>query len=234
MWAKRRPAAAALVAVILLATAAFGVLAYRHFRNLDDYSRDLEAKNLTITKNNSDLEERNKTITQKSNDLVAANTATTRERDRAEDNLLGAVEAIDSLLGESGADKLAHVPHFDRTRRRLARKCPEGVRPLARRPSRQPAPPHASGHDAATGWAYPHAPPALLGSRRSPRSRTCRVSGASSQSRQVQDSGHREDRGIDANLARHASDPDGQTRASGGGTKCRARTSPRVPGRESQ
>ena len=114
MLAKRRPAAAALVVVILVASVALGILGYRHFSDLENYNRELEAKNTTITRNNFDLADRNATITQKSRDLEVANIATTRERDRAEHNLLGTLEAVDSLLTISGTDRLAVVPRIDR------------------------------------------------------------------------------------------------------------------------
>jgi tetratricopeptide (TPR) repeat protein len=115
-WARRRPAAAALVAVILGSGAALGWLGYRHFRNVEEYNRELEAKNLTITQNNADLEARHATITRQARDLETANTATTTERDRAEENLFGALDAVDRLLGVMGLSEVAHIPHIDRAR----------------------------------------------------------------------------------------------------------------------
>ena len=102
--------------VILVASVALGVLGYRHFRDLENYNRELEAKNSTITRNNLDLEDRNTTITQKTQALEVANVTTTRERDRAERNLTGTLTAVDHLLGMAGVDRLARVPHFDRAR----------------------------------------------------------------------------------------------------------------------
>ena len=116
MWARRRPAAAALLIVTLSATAALAALGYRHYRDLEDYNRELEGKNTTITRNVVDLEDRNATITRKSRDLEVANVATTRERDRAEHNLLGTLEAVDGLLSIAGVDRLAEAPHLNRTR----------------------------------------------------------------------------------------------------------------------
>ncbi len=124
-WARRRPAAALLVVTVVAAGAALAALGYRHFRNLEDYNRELEAKSATIARDNVELEERNKTITQKSRDLEAANVATVKERDRAEKNLFGALAAVDGALGITGTDKLAQAPQIDRTRAAMLEKALE-------------------------------------------------------------------------------------------------------------
>lgn len=111
-WARRRPAAAGLVVVTLAATAALAGVGYRYYR-------DLEERNTTIGRNVLELEERNATITQKSRALERANAATIAERDRAEENLVGALEAVDGLLSSMGLVRVAHIPHIDKTREKL-------------------------------------------------------------------------------------------------------------------
>jgi eukaryotic-like serine/threonine-protein kinase len=101
-WARRRPAAAALIVVTLGAVAALAGLGYRYFQNLERYNSDLEAKNSEITNQSRELER--------------ANTATLKERDRAEANLTRTLDAIDGLLSVTGVDRLAQVPQIDRAR----------------------------------------------------------------------------------------------------------------------
>ncbi len=115
-WARRRPAAAGLIVVTLAAGTALASLGYRYFHNLEKYNADLEAKNATISQHNIVLEERNTTITKRTRDLELANAATIKERDRAESNLSGTLAAVDGLLSMTGVDRLAQVPHIDRTR----------------------------------------------------------------------------------------------------------------------
>jgi len=116
MWAKRRPAAAALALVIVLATASLAALGYRHYLATQQYNRDLEANNTTITQNNIDLEQRNVTITRQARDLETEKATTTFERDRAELNLVGTLDALDGLLNIAGIDPLLQAPRIDRTR----------------------------------------------------------------------------------------------------------------------
>ena len=111
-WARRRPAAAGLIVVTLAASAALAGIAYRYYRDLED-------SNSTISRNVLELEERNATIMQKSHDLERANAATIAERDRAEENLVGAIEAVDGLLSSMGLVGVAHIPHIDPTREKL-------------------------------------------------------------------------------------------------------------------
>jgi serine/threonine-protein kinase len=118
-WARRRPAAAGLIVVTLAATAALAGVGYRYFRDLEEHARVLEDRNTTISRNVAELEERNATITQKSRDLELAGAATIKERDRAEENLAGALEAVDKLLSSMGLTRIAHVPHIDKTRAAL-------------------------------------------------------------------------------------------------------------------
>jgi tetratricopeptide (TPR) repeat protein len=54
---------------------------------------------------------------------VAANAATIKERDRAEKNLLGALAAVDGLLNILNIDRLAQVPHIDRTQAAMLEKA---------------------------------------------------------------------------------------------------------------
>jgi tetratricopeptide (TPR) repeat protein len=111
-WAHRRPAAAGLIVVTFAAAAALAGIGYRYFRDLED-------RNTTISRNVLELEERNATITQKSHALELANAATIAERDRAEENLVGALEAVDGLLSSMGLVHVAHIPHIDKTREKL-------------------------------------------------------------------------------------------------------------------
>ncbi|HEY2784764.1 MAG TPA: protein kinase [Fimbriiglobus sp.] len=101
-WARRRPAAAALLGGGIAAGAAFAWLSYHSYRNLEDYNRDLE--------------NRNNTITQQASALETEKHSTTHERDRAEHNLVAALAVIDKMLVELGLRTVAHVPHLDRTR----------------------------------------------------------------------------------------------------------------------
>src|SRR5262249_55890691 len=115
-WGRRRPAAAALVAVVMVAGAALAWLGYRHFHDLEDYNRELEGKNTIISRNNFELRDRNMTISQQAHYLQIAYAATTRERHRAQKTLLEAIEATDRMLPDMGLSRVAHVSPLDKTR----------------------------------------------------------------------------------------------------------------------
>jgi tetratricopeptide (TPR) repeat protein len=108
-WARRRPAAALLAIVSVAAAIALGGLGYRHFRELERFNLELRAKNETISRNNMELEERNTTILLKSNEI-------TRERDRAEENLVSAGDGVEQMLSRMGLYRLSSVPHVDEVR----------------------------------------------------------------------------------------------------------------------
>lgn len=115
-WSRRRPAAAALLLGLIFSSVAFGWLGYRHFRDLEAYNVGLEARNETITRNNTELESRNATISRQAHDLIASNIATTQERDRAERNLFAAMDVIDKVLADGGFRQLANAPRTDPAR----------------------------------------------------------------------------------------------------------------------
>jgi tetratricopeptide (TPR) repeat protein len=97
-WARRRPAAAALLAVSAAAVA--GLLAFGYVRNreLERHASDLTA-------------ERDK--------VAAAHAESETQRERAEQNLEHAVGAVEQMLSRVGADRLGRVPLMDKTRTEL-------------------------------------------------------------------------------------------------------------------
>jgi tetratricopeptide (TPR) repeat protein len=97
-WARRRPAAAGLVAVSVLAAVGLGILGYRYLASLERHNREL-----------TDLNER----------LAQERDATVAQRQRAEANLVHAAEAIDEMLVHMGMSRVAGIPHIDRTRAKL-------------------------------------------------------------------------------------------------------------------
>ena len=123
-WARRRPAAAGLIVVTLAAGASSPESVIDYYRDLEDHNSVLEDRNTTISRNIAELEERNATITQKSRDLELANAATIKERDRAEENLVGALEAVDGLLSSMGLTaRRPRAAHRQDPRSALQRHC---------------------------------------------------------------------------------------------------------------
>lgn len=94
-WARRRKAAAALIAVSILAAAALSMLGLRYNRTLERHNAEL---------------------TQAASDLKDERDEARRQKDRAEINLESANEAIEQMLTRVGFDRLSSAPFMDRTR----------------------------------------------------------------------------------------------------------------------
>ena len=157
----------------LVAAAALAGVGYRYYRDLEDHALVLEDRNTTISRNLAELEERNATITLRTRDLELAGAATIKERDRAEENLVGALEAVDGLLSSMGLTRVAHVPHIDKTARRATQRGPASVRPPARVPEGQSTAANASRDDLAAVGTDFAAAPTVRGVRAETRSGSC-------------------------------------------------------------
>jgi serine/threonine-protein kinase len=97
-WARRRPAAAALVSVSLIASFAVAVLGARYYRALDRHNAELSKA---------------------AADLARERDEARRQTERAEANLESANDAIEQMLKRVGLERLAGTPHMDRTRAEL-------------------------------------------------------------------------------------------------------------------
>ena len=97
-WARRRPAAAALAMVCVLAAIALTIIGIRHNRMLERHNEELAKSAI---------------------DLAAQRDEKQRQAVLAELNLEAANDAIEQMLKRVGIDRLAAVPYMDRVRAEL-------------------------------------------------------------------------------------------------------------------
>jgi tetratricopeptide (TPR) repeat protein len=97
-WARRRPAAAALVLVSGLAGLILAIGGYRYQRDLERHNQELTAANLAIGQERDEAEQ---------------------QRKQALENLVHAADAVDQMLRRLGFDRLGRVPKMDPTRAEL-------------------------------------------------------------------------------------------------------------------
>jgi serine/threonine-protein kinase len=118
-WARRRPAAAALIAVTALAAVALAALGYRHQRSLEQHNRDLTEANQTVSRErDAAVKARNRTrealaamISGVTSDALATQKELTAEQRTFLESVVPYYEELAAEPGEdrAGRERLAEV-----------------------------------------------------------------------------------------------------------------------------